>query len=218
MLPVKIASGLAKSGFVNYFFRGGFFLALASATYLIVKKIVNKIRRGTAIQSYGDTTSQAGLSASYANQLYQAMVRSNGWFNAIVGDGTDHNAMYSTASEMQKNRVPFSAVSKSFKAIHNKDLLEMINSELDSQQLLRFNSILENGLAGIRLEDHYILTHSPTYVYNEALRPIQTVKEGTKLGIHIESVIYGDGRKFDGFDFNGAMRYVESTYANLIKI
>lgn len=209
MLPAIIAgSALAKTPIVAYLLRSGFFVALATAAYFIVRKLVNTVRRTGAINKYGDTKTVDGKSTQYANQLYQAMVRSNSFLNNFFGDGTDTQGIYSTAAEMHSNGISFAAVSKKFSALFNKDLLKMLNSELDSQEMQRFNQILSSGLSGIIVKT-LLKTKGDAYVLDSKFRPIQLVPSSTNLGMHLESIIYGNDQRYDGFMYNGKMRYID---------
>lgn len=209
MLPAIIAgSALAKTPIVAYLLRSGFFVALATAAYFVVRKLVNTVRRTGAINNYADTKTVDGKATQYANQLYQAMVRSNFFLNNWMGDGTDTQGIYSTAAEMHSNKISFAAVSKKFSALFNKDLLKMLNSELDSQEMQRFNQILSAGLSGIIIKT-LLKTKGDAYVLDANLNPIQVVPSSTNLGMHLESIVYGNNKRYDGFEYNGKMRYVD---------
>lgn len=217
MLPIKIATGLAKAGIVNYLLRGGFFVSLMAATFFIVRKITNMVRRTGAIKNYGDTSTPDGKATAFANQLYQAMISTNAFISKYFGDGTDTAAIYSTAAEMYKNKIPFSEVSKKFRALHGNDLLEMLNSDLSSQEMLRFNQILSAGLAGFTI-NNLLLTNKPANIYDEFLRPVSTVTPRTRLGTHVESIVHDNGKRYDGIEYKGQMRYVDGENVNWIKI
>ena len=105
MLPVLAKSGLARS-FIPNFLNFGFIIAIAGGAYLLLKKVMDTIRRNQTIKDYGDNT-QSGIAAAYAAQFYNAMVRTAGWWSDWFGDGTNADVIFSTAAEMYRNKIPF---------------------------------------------------------------------------------------------------------------
>lgn len=84
-------------------------------------------------QKLGDGSTE-GIAVQLASMMYTAM---KGW-------GTNEQALYNSAKKIHSSKVTFGDVAKAFRKLYRKDLLKMINHELDSAELRYFNSCL-NG-------------------------------------------------------------------------
>ncbi len=73
---------------------------------------------------------------------------------------------------------------------------------------MRFNQILSSGLSGIIIKT-LLKTKEDAYVLDANFNPIQRVPNSTNLGMHLESIVYGNNKRYDGFEYNGKMRYVD---------
>ncbi len=156
-----------------------------------------------------------GLAAAYATQFFNAMVRSTGWISDWFGDGTNTDVIYATATEMHRHKVSFADVNQAYKGLYQRDLLEHLQSELDSEEMIKFNTLLTTGLGGIPVIDHVIISVHPTVVLDAQLRPVQPVLAGYRLGAHVETMILPNGTHYQGFLYNNQVRYVDSAFTRL---
>ncbi|RDC65069.1 hypothetical protein [Adhaeribacter pallidiroseus] len=213
-----IGTGLSKvTGFLPTLFNAGFFVAVAGAAYLLLKKFLVGVKKNAVIADMGQSTIH-GLAAAYATQFFNAMIRSAGWISDWFGDGTNTDVIYATASEMHRHKVSFADVNKAYKGLYQRDLLEHLQSELDSEEMIKFNTLLTTGLGGIPVIDHVIISAKPTMVLNGELKTIQSVSAGVKLGAHLETMILPNGTHYQGFQYNGQIRYVDSLATRLSPI
>ena len=210
MLPVLFRTGstaLSKS-IIPSFLNFGFLIAIAGGAYLLLKKVIGSIRRGSAIANYGAGTTN-GLAVRYASQFYNAMVRSWEWWSDLLGDGTNFEVIISTAAEMHRNGVTFQDVSRQYQALYGRDLVQHLTSELDADQMGQFHRVLSGGLSGIAVSDSFLTTNKPTWIFDAEFSPVRQVPARTRLGEHTETYLLATGQSYHGFEYQGKMRYVQ---------
>ena len=200
-------------GLLPYLLSGGFFIAAVGGGYLLLRKLILAIKKGRLLNDVG-ANSQDGLAIGYAGRFYAAMVRGNTqWWNDVFGDGTDEDALFAVAADMSRTRVPFALVANKYQTLYDRFLLNDLTSELPSDDLQRFNRILQTGLGatpvhqGVVIE-HDLVTTKATVTYTDALVPVQQVPGNVWLGAHLETIITPGLGSFHGFSHNGAIRFV----------
>lgn len=214
MLPVTISKGIASSNIVSYLLKGGFFLAVATGTYLILRSVIRKIRRNSITNNFGADTPQA-RAAQYAANFYTAIFPSGlEWLSDMFGDGTDTALVFSTAQQVHADN-NMSEVVKAYRKLYNRDLIIDLQKDLGSSQFAKFNKLVNEGLSGIRMISNNLIAAKPTIVYDEMLKPIGIVRERTCFGGHVESLFQNQGKVLHGFEHKGKMRYVNAEDVNL---
>lgn len=215
MLPATISKGLASSNIMSYLLKGGFFIAIAGATFLLLRSVIRRIRRNSITNNFGADTPQA-RAAQYAANFYTAIFPSGlEWLSDMFGDGTDTALVFSTAQQVYADS-NMSEVVKAYRKLYNRDLIIDLQKDLGSSEFAKFNKIMNEGLAGIRLVSNKLISNKPTVVYNESIQPLGVVKARTCFGGHVESIIENNGRVLHGFDYKGQMRFVNAEDVQLV--
>lgn len=207
-------AALATTRLLPTLLNGGFFVALAGLAYILIKKVLNKINRNSAMKDIGQYTVD-GMAATFASQLYNAMFSSFEWWNDWFGDGTDEDAMYQTAAQMKQYNVPMADVARQYKNLYSRDLLSDIQKELSSSEYQKFTRAMQTGLSGFKPVDAELHTTSDGYVLNDRFQPVQAVRPRTRLGMHLETYIFPNGTVYHGFDYRGQMRYISSSTSKI---
>lgn len=215
MLPATITKGIVSSNIISYLLKGGFFIAIAGATFLLLRSVIRTVRRNSITNNFGDDTPE-GRAARYASNLYQAMFPSGlEWFSDWIGDASDETLIFSTAQQIHADSSLADVVKAYRKLYQGRDLIIDLQKDLGSNDFAKFNRITNEGLSGIRLINNNIISKLPTVVYNEQIQPIGMVRPHTNFGGHVESILQNGGKVLHGFDYNGAMRYVNAEDVNL---
>lgn len=215
MLPATITKGIASSNIMSYLLKGGFFIAMATATFLLLRSVIRRVRRNSITNKFGSDTAQ-GRAAQYAANFYQGIFPSGiEWLSDFVGDGTDTNIIFGTAQEVYANS-SMTEVVKAYRRLYNRDLIIDLQKDLSSTEFAKFNRIVNEGLGAIRVIENHIISARPTMVYTENMIPLGIVKGRTHFGGHMESIIENNGRVLHGFDYKGQMRFVNAEDVLLI--
>jgi hypothetical protein len=216
-LPAKatqtVAAGLVRgtSAVATSLVTSGFFIAAVTAAYILIRKLITSYRHNKLLNEVGQNTAE-GLAVGYAQRLYTAMISGYGWWNDYLGDGTDEEAIYQVGREMKAHNVPFNMVSARYKVLYDRELIDDLTLELDSEELGKFQAALRTGLAGLgALEpapDHLLYTVSPTLVYDEQLQVVGPIPANMALGEHVATYIAPDGRVWHGYPYLNVTRFV----------
>lgn len=215
-LPAKatqtVASGLVRStqAIGSSLVTSGFFIALCTAAYVLVRKFVTAYRQNQLLKQVG-TGSADGLAVGYAQRSYTAMISGYAWWNDLVGDGTDEEALYQVAREMKTNNVPFALVAGKYKTLYNRELLTDLTNELDTTQMRKYQAALATGMNGLGASPsvhHWLVTTAPTPVLDDQLRVLGELPARMRLGEHTHSLFGADGQAWHGFDYRDQVRFV----------
>lgn len=215
LVPVG-ARGLipANPGLVRSLFTGGFFIAAATAAYIVFKKIIQSVQQGILRNQVGTNTPD-GLALGYASRFYAAMFQGNTeWWSDWFGDGTDEESIFKVGREMFASKVSFGLVSAKYKGFYSRDLYTDLSKELSGEDLAKFQSVLTSGLGNTPagppppLINQALITTSATTVLNETLQVVVNVPAAVWLGAHDETIILGGGRVLHGFMYENQRRYV----------
>jgi hypothetical protein len=217
-LPAKatqtVAAGLVRgtSAVATSLVTSGFFIAAVTAAYVLIRKAITGWRKSHLLNQVGQSSAD-GLAIGYAQRLYTAMISGYGWWNDYIGDGTDEDAIFQVGREMHANKVAFSLVSAKYKVLYNRDLLEDLSLELDTDELAKYQRALQSGLSGLGAAwepapDHLLYTVAPTVVYDEQLRPVGPIPANMALGEHSATMVAPDGRTWHGYPYQDVTRFV----------
>ena len=104
--------------------------------------IYSRIKGGIAHGKHIDAISQIDKKTPRGNLIRIA----NRFYTAMDGFGTDENEIMKIAKEMHDSKIQFSDVSKEYKNLYAKDLMKIIDSELDSKEKKYFLAFLTGKL------------------------------------------------------------------------
>lgn len=216
MLPALVTKELANTNIIGWLLKGGFFLAIAGATFLLFRSVIRKVRRNSITNNFGADTPE-GRAALYATNLYQALFPSGlEWFSDFLGDATDETLIFSTAHKIHEDS-DISDVVKAYRKLYQgRDLIIDLQKDMGSTGFAKFNKIVNEGLSGIRLNNS-LVSSRPTVVYDEKNLPIGSVRPRTNFGLHLYSLAENNGRMLHGFDYEGQMRFVNAEDVQLVR-
>ncbi|BDD04411.1 hypothetical protein [Aureibacter tunicatorum] len=147
------ASGALKSIPKEVYIIGGGIIA----TILIAKTVrsaVDKAKYNSAIKAI-NTQSKTGIATMLATNLssafYQAGIRNN-W----IPDGTNDVLVFQVAKTMFNKQISFIQVSDQYKGLYQRNLLEDLQSELDSNELRTFWELVKTGAPPKPLVNHRV--------------------------------------------------------------
>lgn len=197
--------------------RGGFFIAVCTAAFLLVKKGVQAWRRHKLLNQVGENSAD-GVAIGFASRLYAAMISGHAWWNDWVGDGTDEESCYQVAREMHAQQIPFALVAAKYRILYTRELLSDLTSELNGEEMQKFQAILTSGLGNVpeMLLSHLLVTVRPTTVLDHELRPVQDAPAACRLGEHTDTLILPGNRVRHGFTYNGLSRFVDAADVRLV--
>lgn len=120
---------------------------LATGVVLVGGKLVlDKVKRDKTINNLGNDTPE-GIAASLSGRFYVAMVRTNGFINDWLGDGTDVDALYQLAQEMGEQNITLAMVAKPYNDLYKRDLIKDLN-EIDANAKGKFDDIYKTAKDG----------------------------------------------------------------------
>jgi hypothetical protein len=126
----------------------GSFLIVFMGGKMIKGFILDK-KKDSEIEKYDDVSA---YSTAFAAALYSAFFRSGQeWLSDLLGDGTDTAAVYDVAKKMYNTKTSFADVSKSYKKLYNRTLLQDLQKELSSSEMQKFEGLLKMGLGNVTL-------------------------------------------------------------------
>lgn len=107
-------------------------IGITAAGAVVVGKYIRKLKEQKIMNQYGND-----MNVQHAVSLNNAMNPSgNNWMRNF--DGTDEAGMYQIAEKITN----WPAVVQAYQTLYNRNLIDDINSELDSSELDNFNAIL----------------------------------------------------------------------------
>ena len=109
-------------------------------------------------------------------------------------------------------------MSRQYKALYNRDLITHLNSELDADEMIKFNKVLSNGVGSLVVKNLFLVTRLNAPVLNEKFEQVNQARASTRLGELLETYIFPNGQVYYGFQYRDQMRYVEKSFANTYPI
>ncbi len=207
LASMATSAGNALKNVPKEVWKGVFIIALAGGGYLIARKAIRNAKRQGAVKSFGKSNIK-GLVTQYANGFKKAFENDN-----FLHAGTDEDAIYQIASEMKRFNISFADVAKAYKALFNTDLFKKLNKELDTQEMRTFNNILQGSVVG-GLDGVYLVGNENATIYNDDLKPVQTLKAKTLLGKQVQRLDDPKAdRAFLGFSHKGRNFFVDKSNA-----
>lgn len=226
-LPAKatqtVASGLVRGGTTLFtsLTTSGFFIAAVTAAYVLMRKFITTYRKNHLLNQVGSDSAD-GLAIGFAQRMYTAMISGYGWWNDVFGDGTDEEALYQVAREMKAGGVSFSLVSSKYKVLYNRELIDDLTQELNSEELQKFQAALQTGLAGLGAvppsPHHLLYTVAPTTVFDQQLRALGPLPARMRLGEHTETMLAPGGQVWHGFAYGEHVRFVPAEAVNRLPL
>lgn len=195
---------------------GVFMLGAAAGSYFLLKKLIEDARRNNVLDDLNNPGSVDGIAANIAAQLYSGMITQE-WMNDTIGDGTNLDVMYEAAKKIYSYRqyLGFSDISRKYKALYQRDLLQDIEGDLNAEEKAKFMSLMSSGLGAIPAMPKMVVSAAPSYVVDSNRKVIQHVPAYTLLGAHVDTYIFADNSQYHAFIHNGNLRLIDSRTSHL---
>lgn len=126
---------------------GTLIIGSAWAGKILVGKIVESIRQKREENQYykpdnNTTNAQKQALATQIATRFSAAFNPSGISWMRNTDGTNEQAVYMCARDLALNKIPWSMVNTAYKGVMGRDLIYDLQSELNSDELIKFNAIL----------------------------------------------------------------------------